>query len=185
MKIKGTAIRSISKFVQSKFPDRYQEWFDSLPKESQSIYADAILSTRWYPLNEAAIIPTTQVGRIFYSNTKKGAWETGRYSASSALTGIYKVFVKLSSPTFVIERACKIFSAYYDEAEIEATDKKKNSVVIRILKFDPPSAVIEYRIAGWMEVALELSGCKNVKIVIPRSLSRGAKTTDFVISWDR
>jgi hypothetical protein len=65
--------------------------------------------------------------------------------------------------------------------ETKSPDDK--SVIAMITEFYPPSEVIEYRIAGWMEKALELSGCKNLKVEITRSLAKGDSLTEFDMRW--
>ena len=47
-----------------------------------------------------------------------------------------------------------------------------------------PEHVIEHRIAGWCERALEFTNCKNVKANITKSLRNGDDLTEIVITWD-
>lgn len=35
MEIKGTAVKNTQEFVKTKYPDRYDEWLQSLPEASQ------------------------------------------------------------------------------------------------------------------------------------------------------
>jgi len=184
MEIKGTAVKSIYEFVQKKFPDRLKEWIDELPEASRKIMEEAIFATQWYPLDEAGGIPTKKLGLLFYDDIKKGAWECGRFSAEMALTGVYKVFIKLATPSYIIDRATKIFSTYYRPTELSVVDKGKNSVKLHIQKFPSPDRVIEYRIAGWMERALEINNCKNINMKIPQSLTLGHPVTEINITWD-
>ncbi len=183
MEIKGTAVKSIKEFVKSKFPDKYVEWLDSLSEPSRFI-TNSVVTSGWYPLQEAAIEPTQKVGRMFYQDIKKGAWECGRYSAESALTGIYKIYVKFSSPGHIMDRASRIFQAYYRPSNIEVIHKTAKSVTVAIDQFPQPDSTIEYRIAGWMECALEISGCKNVLVNTKSSMAHGDKNTTFEMTWD-
>ncbi len=54
---------------------------------------------------------------------------------------------------------------------------------MHITKFSEPSNLIENRIAGWMEKALEISGCKNVRIQITQSLARGGPLMEIIATW--
>jgi len=184
MQIKGTAVKSISDYVRKQYPSRYNEWLTGLPLTSFRILKDGINVSEWYPMHEAAIIPTTRVGELFFRDSKKGAWECGRYSADIALTGVYKLYVKFSSPGHIIERASRVFAAYYQPSELVAANFKNKSVEVIIKKMALSHPVIEHRIAGWMERALEISGCKGIKIEIPKSLTKGANETVFSISWE-
>ncbi|NOZ46715.1 MAG: hypothetical protein GXO79_08015 [Chlorobi bacterium] len=183
MEIKGSAVKSIKDFVEKKYPNDFNNWLNSLPDESRAILNSPIYATSWYPMEVAAVTPTRKLGEMFFKDVKKGAWETGRFSAEMALRGVYKIFVKATSPSYIIKRASKIFVTYYSPTELMVANSDSKSVVLHITKFPVPNKTIEYRIAGWMEKALELSGCKNIKIRITKSMTMGNDITEFSISW--
>lgn len=184
MEVKGIAVKSIPEFVQHKFPDRVTEWFKNLPAESQKILNTGIITSNWYAVKPAIIYPTQSINSMFYGNTMRGAWELGRYSAEVALKGIYKLYIKLSSPSHIIDRAGRVFSAYYQPSEMVVKSYKGKQVLVAITKFPEPHEIIENRIGGWMHRALEISGCKNVNVKIVQSLTKGAKETMFDLTWE-
>lgn len=185
MEIKGTAVKSINEFVKSNFAGQHSDWINSLEDKSRQIFASAIYATNWYPVEVGAIHPTMQVAKLFYENDQhKAAWESGRYSADSALSGgIYKFFVKASSPGFIISRANRVFTTYYRPCQMSVTESTSKSVAVLIESEEKMEQLVELRIAGWMERALEISGCKDLSIDIPKSFSRGDKLTQFNIRW--
>jgi hypothetical protein len=184
LEIKGTAVTAIRDHVKANYPEKYVEWLDSLPEGSRAIYLGVIDSSKWYPLDEGGVIPTRKTADLFYNgNYEKGAWDGGRYSAEKGLTGIYKIFVKASSPTYIIQRATRVFATYYQPCKMAVINKKENSVVLEISDMPECDVVIECRIAGWMEKALEISGAKDTVIKFEKSISRGDDITLFDISW--
>ena len=184
MNVKGTAVKTIPEFINACHNEKYPEWYSALPPESKKIFCTGIKASEWYPIHDAIIVPTRLMSKLIYNDSTKGAWECGRYSARIALNGIYKLYVKMSSPGHIIDRAGRVLQAYYDPSELAVVSKGKNHVTINITKFPKPDFVIDARLAGWMEQALELSGCKNVDIKIPRSLSSGHPVTEVVMKWD-
>lgn len=184
MKIKGTAAKSIPEYVKKNHPDRFNEWFESLPADSQDVFKKGVKSTDWYDLGSAAVIPTAKIGEMFFNSANKGAWESGRYSAKQALNGIYKLYVMASKPGHIIDRASRVFSAYYQGSVMESVRKSDNSVSVVIHSFDQPEEIIENRIGGWMECALEVSGCKNVNVRITESLAKGDQKTLYEVDWN-
>jgi hypothetical protein len=185
MEIKGTAVKSINEFVKSKFTSRHQEWINSMEEDSRKIFASAIYATNWYPVEVGAVDPTKQIATLFYAgNYRKAAWESGRYSADSALSGgIYKFFVKASSPNFIISRANRVFTTYYRPCEMNVVETGSHRVVVHIESQEKMDELVELRIAGWMERALEISGCKELKVDIPKSFSKGDGLTRFDMRW--
>jgi len=184
MEIKGLSVKTIPEFINEQFKDRYTEWFNALPAGSQSIFGDLILTNKWYPISDALISPIKTVAKVFYGGDEKtAAWYMGRQSAEFALKGIYKIYVKIGNPLHIIDRASRIMAAYFNPSEIEVVKKEKSGIIVHITLFPEPDIIVDYNIAGWIERALEISGCKNIKIEIPKSLALKNEVTEFKISW--
>lgn len=183
MDIKGTAVKSINDFVLANFSDRYQEWFDSLSQRSREIFHSA-LTNGWYPIKDAVVEPTQKIAELFYDgDIKKSAFECGKYSAHVALHGVYKLYVRFSSPSHVVDRGSRILPAYYKPITITQLERTKNFVKFNIVDGTGIDEVIEYRIAGWMYKALEISGCKTMDVNVSESIKTHGRTI-FDASWN-
>lgn len=183
MQIKGSAVKSIPDFLRKFHPDKYIDWINSLPEESKKIFDVPVIPSNWYELKDAAIIPTEILGRMLYNDDDKGAWQCGRYSAESALTGIYKFFIKAATPSFIIDRAGRVFSTYYQPCRMEVVEKAADWVRLQIKDMDEPSKVIEQRIGGWMERAIEIHGVSFVTVEIVKSMVNGDPYTEYMVKW--
>lgn len=185
MEIKGTAVRTTPDFVREKFPTRYNEWLNSLPDASKAIIEQTIYATSWYDLIESIIIPTQKVGDLFYNgNHTKAALELGRYSSEVALKGIYKIFVRVSSPHFVLSRASSIFSAYYRPSDIKVVESKDKRCVIELKQFHTNEKLIMHRIAGWIEKTLEITLKAPLRVEVQNDVSGNDLMTRITAEWD-
>jgi len=184
MEVRGVAVKSTIKFVKQKFAQDFNEWVNSLPKSSFNIISNDISNSKWYSFKDAVLIPTNSIIDKFYPNKISGAKEIGRFSAETGLQGIYKYFVKYGSPSFIINRATKIFQTYYKNSKIEVISSTKDSVILKITEFNELDKYTEARISGWMERALEISGCKNLKTNIINSISDGHNYSELFITWE-
>jgi hypothetical protein len=185
MEIKGTAVRSIPDFVQRHFAVRYDEWIEALPESSRKIMNGLIFTSNWYPMKEGLTIPMKTISKLFYNGDHmKTARTMGRFSADVALTGIYKFFIQFGSPKYIIERGGRVFATYFQPSETAVVNVVKNKCSMHITKFPEPDEIIEQNIAGWIERALEISGCKNVNVTVTKSLARNDNITEISISWD-
>ena len=45
------------------------------------------------------------------------------------------------------------------------------------------SDLIEHRIGGWIEKALEICGCQDLVVALPTSIAKGDAYTTYDISW--
>lgn len=185
MEIKGSIVKSIPEFIRKTHPEKFDIWMEALPEASKRYFNESIMPSAWYPMRDAGIVPTELLGKLLYNDMVQGAWQSGRYSAELALTGIYKFFIKAASPFFIVDRAGKIFTTFYQPSSMEVTERGPDYVVLRITKFDEPSEVIENRIAGWIERAMEIHGLGLVIVEITKSMARGDEITEINVSWGR
>lgn len=184
MEVKGSSVNSVPEFVRVKFGERFDEWLDSLSEDSKKIMKDPIIpAISWYPIKPALIEPTRKICELFYGNDEKGAWEAGRFSAEKGLIGVYKMFVRLGSPKFIIGRAATIFSSYYKPSKIEVAGESEKKVVLHIKEFPELERLVELRICGWIERALEISGSKSVHVALTKSLTKQDPVTEIVVEW--
>lgn len=184
MKVKGSAVSTLPLFVRKNFgEDGFQKWITTLSPEAQKVFKKDILTVGWFPLEQTLYEPTKKICDLFYNGSMKGAWESGRFSAEQGLRGVYKVFIKFGSAAFITKKASSILPTYYEPSEMKAVDLQSNNAVIHITKFEEASEIIDNRIGGWMEKALELSGYKTIKISITKSIAKGDPISEFQVSW--
>jgi len=183
METKGHAVKVLLDYLRLHHADKYIEWLNNLPLQSKNIFQNLIATDKWYSLHEAVIEPTVILSRLLNTSMSDLAWNIGKYNADVTLTGIYRIYVKLGTPRHIIDRASRIFSAFYNPSEMVVASHKANEVVLHITKFPAPHLVVDNNIGGWIERAIEISGSKDVKVKIPRSLTRGNPVTEFVVTW--
>lgn len=183
MEIKGTAVKITAEYIKTHHKDRYYEWLEKLPEKSRDIVGQPVFATAWYPLTEAVIVPTKITGEMFFSSHIEAAMELGRYSSESALNGIYKIFVKISSPQFVLSRAANVFATYYNPADIQIITAKDNSASIEMKGFERKDELIVYRIAGWLEKTVELTTKSKSTPIIENKYIGDSLTAKISMKW--
>lgn len=184
MEVKGTGLVTTREYVKTKHPMQYDQWLNSLPLKSKEIYKGMVMNAGWYPMQEAYLTPMEQIcSMFFHGDVPKAGEELGKFSAEVALTGIYKAFLLVASPTYLMRKASSMMSTYYRPSEIDAQETANNQVTLTIKKFPEISKMFEYRLAGWCKRSLELSKCKNVTYKITKHLSAGASSTEIVFDW--
>jgi len=184
MEAKGTAVATLAKFVRTRFGDEaHGRWLEGLSPAARAIHGGAVMPSLWYPLGPALVEPTEHACRLFFGGDPKGAWECGRFSAEDGLKGAYKIFLVVGSPAFIIKKASNLMAQLYRPSEIAVVGQDARSVTLNVTRFPEPHVILDNRIGGWMERALEISGCKGVQVQIPRSLAAGDPVTEFIIRW--
>ncbi len=185
MEIKGTAVKATPDYVKQFYPSRYNEWIASLPEVSRKIMEQPIYATSWYNLFDSVIIPTRKVGDTFYNgNHEKAARLLGRYSSEIALQGIYKIFVRVSSPHFVLSRASSIFAAYYKPSVIKILESMDKHCLMEFSQFDVNDKLIMTRIGGWVEKTLEITLKTALRVDLQYTVNGSSLTTLMSVDWD-
>ncbi|RJE72708.1 hypothetical protein [Reichenbachiella sp. MSK19-1] len=183
MEVRGSVLISIDEFMKSEHVSQYDAWKKNLSKNTLQLL-DKVGPQKWCPVEDGVIDPTVQLCKLCYDDPKKGAWESGRYSAKVSLSGVYKIFVLVSTPAFMLKRSSRVMTTFYNPTNIEVKNTTDKSMLLHLTELPVNNELLEYRIGGWMEKALEICGCKNLQFNITSSLSKGDKFTAYDISWD-
>jgi hypothetical protein len=183
MMIKGTGPMEMEAFIKSTFPERHQEWLNSLSATAKKAFSGGILAFQLYPLYDTLIEPAQKMCDLFYNGDVQGAWISGRHNSKYALKGVYKIFFKFGSPQFIIDRAAKVFSNYYPEGSLSVAESSPGRCILQITRFPEPHFILDNMIAGWLEGVLELLERKTRKVEITKSMAKGDAVTEFVATW--
>jgi len=184
MEAKGAILQSLVDFVRETFgPESLDYWREQLPEESRRIFLREIDANAWYPLQEGLVTPAERVLELFYGGNEAMARVLGYHNAEKAVRGFMKFLARLASPGALLRRANGIIRTYYRPCHSEVTLNEKKRAGFRITEFPEMSALVEYRIQGWIEKALELSGARNPRVEIVSSLAGGDEYCEFMASW--
>ena len=181
MQARGKAVAAVPKFIIKNFGKKeYQKWLDVISAEAHNIYAMSIDNDEWYPLKETIIQPCANIAQLFFQwDLKKAAWELGRFSADYAIGGVSRFFGKKSNAGAFLNKVKEYMSDYYRPVTVEVIDEGENAATLKVTDFPEMDNTMTYRIAGWVERALEITGCKEVKVEINSSTT----ITEFKLSW--
>jgi hypothetical protein len=184
MEVKGSAIIVLPKFIKSNFGTKnFNIWLESLSEEAKKVYKSKILISSWFPLKTVFIEPTRRMCDMFYKKNPKGAWEVGRFSAEYALKEFYKAYVRVATPQSLTKRASQIFSTYYKPSSMRVVEISEKKILLKITEFPEMDEIVENRILGWVEKALEICDCKNLKLDVVKSLIHGDPASEIEITW--
>lgn len=185
MEVKGTAVKTVPDFVKSKYPDQYDNWISTLSIKSKEIMQSQILSTNWYSVEDALTEPMNKLAEVLSQDINDIAWEMGRYSSEIALKGVYKIFVRIASPAFIIGRAANMLETYYRPSRINLQERQSNKIVLEFVNFLKADHMIMQRIAGWSYNTFTAVKTKNVKTELKDVPGKGENfTTLLIITWE-
>jgi hypothetical protein len=144
---------------------------------------DALVKSRdWYSIDVFAELLEALVRETANGNPEI-LTERSEQVVDSQLRGVYRIFIKLGSPGYVIKRIAAVHETYFDGIQIipEVDDSRQAS--IKYVGFKKRHAILQYTIIGFFRKALELSGAKQVKVNFKVPMSDDAAYSEVAITW--
>lgn len=183
--VSGAIIHSIPKSILDKFGQYgLKRWLELISPDARRIYSSAVDKEAWFPMREFLVKPMANIAQLFYDwDLKAASWEFGRLSAEVRFHGVLKLLVKIPTATSLINKASEFMASYYRPCAISVPISEPKFCLVRISKFPELDKTVEFRICGWMERALEISGCKNVRLEITKSLANLQPVSEYEIRW--
>jgi predicted hydrocarbon binding protein len=154
-----------------------------LEADERAILEGIVLPISWYPL--------PLFGRLLRAMDRelgKGdlslAMERGRWVAVNDVRTIHKVFLKLFTPEWLVERATgSLWRKFHSSGEwtTEAVGEGRARAELRDLAHVDTAVCAS--IAGWMVGLFELAGAKTVDVRHPLCRGRGSAVCTYDVEW--
>ncbi len=182
--VKGTAVLSSVRYVRERFgDDALARLLAALPPGDRAVLGQGILASSWYPM-EAFLRFMQEAERQLGTQEADVVRRMGRASCDYGVTGVYKIFFKLGSPEFIIARAARVFSSYYDTGELRIAETARGRAVAELSGFEGGAPQFCERIFGWMQRTLELAGARNLRSAHTTCVHRGDAVCRFEGTWE-
>ncbi len=182
--VKGTALQSSLRYVRERFGEAAVHGvLGKLPPGHVEILRGTILASSWYPL-AALLAFMTEAERQLAPQEPDLLFQMGKASCDHGVTGVYKVFFKVGSPEFVVSRAARVFSSYYDSGELRVVESRDGYAAVEIGGLEPVAPQLCARFYGWMHRTLELAGARNLRSSHSACVHRGDALCRFEGTWD-
>lgn len=180
--VKGSPVKSLLKFVQDELtPQQREKAFAAVPPE----YAERFRSGRFL------VTETVPVGVLnrFTSAAAEAKGEdpelfarrAGRFAASEAMSGVYRLFALVLTPTALLSKASKIWSSLYARGDLRVESEAPREALVKLVDF-PSERIGCARITGWIERMMELTGEKGT-VVQTRCYAKGEGACEWKLKW--
>ena len=180
--VKGTAVLSSLRYLRERFgEDTLGRILSALP--DGDALGHGALASSWYPM-PAFLRLMQEAERQLRVEDPKLVLNLGRASCDYGVTGVYKIFFKVGSPEFIVGRAARVFSGYYDTGELKVVESRDGRAVAELSGLQGSAPQFCERIYGWMQRTLELAGARNLRSGHTSCVHRGEAVCRFEGTWD-
>src|SRR5580692_5940419 len=183
VQIKGSAIKETIEQIKSRAGEAaFQKILGLLDEETRKICAAEIFSSTWYPLDLFTRFLEIEI-RVLANGHEEMVTRGSEAVIERQLRGIYKAFVKLGSPEFVIKRIAAVHATYFQGVPIDVQLQGHGKAMIKYTGFERQHRIMGFAIIGFFKKALEISGAKDVVIYFATPIEEGKGYSELSIAW--
>jgi hypothetical protein len=183
VQIKGSAIKETINQIKSRAgEDAFQKILGRLDEETRKVCQGEIFSSSWYPLDLFARFLEIEI-QVLADGKEEMVTRGSEAVIERQLRGIYKAFVKLGSPEFVIKRIAAVHATYFQGVPIEVHMQGEGKALVRYTGFEKQHRIMGFAIIGFFKKALEISGAKDVVIYFSVPIEKGETSCELSIAW--
>ncbi len=162
--VKGSAFASRIQWVKLNHGQAGLERLEQVatPALCDVLEQGAVMS-RWYAFDLFVEI-NEAIDKTFGKGDLALVKQLGRHGADANLTTIYRLFYKVGTTKWILERASRLWGMHYDSGRLIVRRFPGKEVELEIKDFATPHLVHCQAVHGWAERSLELSGGKNTVV---------------------
>ena len=180
--IKGSALLDSLESIKARAgQSEVSKIVGNLTAESRKVFESPILFSEWYPLDAFAEFLETDIQQTAGGDREVLAVRSEKV-VEAQLHGIYKIFIKLGSPGFVITRIAAVHATYFRGIKI-VPEVEGHSATIRYLGFQKRHSIMEFAIIGFFRKALAISGAKRVELKFTVPIAKADTYSELTITW--
>jgi hypothetical protein len=182
-KFKGTVFESTRMFTEQQYgAGATARVLAELSPEDQAQLAE-IQVIGWYPV-EPVIRYHHALDRLYGRGDLKVCSAAGRFSATWSMNTVLKVFLRFKSPSWLIEKATRVWSRYHDTGRWEVSSPGPGKITGELLEYAVRDEAFCARLRGWLQGAVEATGGKNAVVTETRCVCRRHDRCVFELVWD-
>ncbi len=160
----------------------FENFVAALPQECADLIRQPPLALSWIPLAHAAPVHKVAFEHLFAREPAKMC-ELGRLQLRADMTGIYRLAIRVASPSYIAERASKIYALYARGAgTLRAVVDQPGRMEFLLEDRPLPSSPFYHYLRGNILGVIELTGVQRVSVTIVE----GGGTTPrclFRVTW--
>jgi len=183
VQIKGSSVQeTISQIKRRTGDDSFNKILGLLDPEARKLFEGEIFASSWYSLDCFVRFLEVEI-KVLANGNEEMITRGSEAVAERQLRGIYKAFVKLGSPEFVIKRVAAVHATYFQGVPIEVEVPAHGIAKVTYKGFEKQHRLMGLAIIGFFRKALEISGAKDVSVRFAVPIEEGKGFAELAITW--
>jgi len=182
VQIKGTVlIDAIQSLKQRRGQQVFEHVVASLEQPFRALLSDVVYPMAWYPLE--GLTAFVAAGLCLSGEPEGQLVQRAEAVVEQQLRGIYRIFIKLGSPEFVIKRLSAVHRTYFAGVLVEVVKLRPGYAQVRYTGFGPEHRLVEYMLLGFYRKALTISGARDLEVTVTVPLTDELPHCELTLTW--
>lgn len=159
---------------------------EELPPNTRTLLKRRIFAVEWIPLSDW--MPFLEAIFVKKCASNELVWrQWARAFCERDFNSVYKMFLKLGSPDFLLDRTARVWSTYNNTGKLEIVEKgttgNDKRITLRLMDFEP-YPLYAVSIHGFIEQLLAMSGAKTTSVVMSkREVSNDRMMVEYTVVY--
>jgi hypothetical protein len=178
---KGHTFGHVQRFSKERFGERaWPDLLSELSSSDQQALAE-VVAVGWYDLDLYA-----RLIRALDNRYGRGDLalldDLGRYEAEQDYRGIFRLFFRMASPAYMVEKTADYWRRFHDAGDW-AIERRGSTAVWGALSGWGVDDALCRELVAYVKRAIELVGGKDVSLEHPRCRARGSSRCEYLMNW--
>lgn len=183
VQIKGATIKETIDQIKRRAGDQaFQNVLGLLDEHTRQIFEGEIFASTWYLLDDYIRFLEVEI-RVLANGREEAVTRGAEAVNERQLQGIYKAFVKVGSPEYVIERIAAVHMTYFQGVSVDVQLPEPRKALIKYTGFAKQHRIMGFAIIGFFNKALELSGANEAVVYFTTPIEEGRGYAELSIAW--
>ena len=183
-KVKGIVFIDFVKTIRNAKDERLWGY---LTEKDRDVVSGVVFPGGWYPMDTFGRC-LTAVFEVLGDRNPENARTWGKVFGGKIFSNVYKeISYRVASDVpDSLKRFILISKTFFSDSALELVGLEKQSARLRVTRIPdlPAVSIYFYVLSGCIEVYIELSGGKNVRVEFSQTEVNGKKEVVFTARWD-
>jgi predicted hydrocarbon binding protein len=179
---KGITFTHARSYVEETYgPEGWSDVLAASPRDDRAILG-SIVAVGWYDLGAYARLLRT-IDETFGKGDLELLAAIGRYGAEKDITTVYRLFFRLQSPAYAIEKIAEYWRKFHDTGVWTVERQGDGHAHGTLRDWGYVDRTLCREMISYMTRVLQLVGAKDVRLAHPLCRAEGEKECFFTLRW--
>jgi len=180
--MKGSAFTARFNYLRSRFPDRWDGYVRILDAETRALAEGPCMKSSWYPFS-CFVDLNLKADRLFGNGDLAICREMGREAAKANLPTLYRIFYRVGSPEFVLDKVASVWRQHHDTGHSTVVFPGPNRASYQVHEFAAPHPTLCRSLEGFLHGSLEVMGLRDTEVHHVHCRLDGAAVCEYEGTW--